>query len=353
MSKRTGSARISSAVVGVMVAALTAGLVHAAPAKPAVKPDARPAAVRPPAPVWSLAFRPDGSMLAAGDYQRVRFIDPNTHAVARSATGLTGPVRCLAWSNDGSRLAAGCGLPAESGEVWLFSADGAPVGTPFRHHKDVTESVCFSGAGDLVFSAGTDEKVVIAETAGGKVRKALLDHTNRITGVALSPRGRFLATSSLDRTVKLWNAEDYKPIANIDQTGGQVFVITFLTDTLLAAAGEDGNVRVFTLNEGRSGGATTLNAAVGRTFQGSRTPVLAMAGRGTTLAYGGTDRIVNVVEIQSGRRLQIKDQPDDIYSLAISPDARLVAAGLRDGRVRFFALPEGKPLDDLLPEPAR
>ena len=47
------------------------------------------------------------------------------------------------------------------------------------------------------------------------------------------------------------------------------------------------------------------------------------------------------------RKYNLKDLPDAIYSLAISPDGSLLAAGCRDGKIRFWTLSDGKPAGEL------
>jgi WD40 repeat protein len=73
-------------------------------------------------------------------------------------------------------------------------------------------------------------------------------HKGRVTGVAYSPDGRTLATSSWDGTVKLWSAEDGKLIASHDSPLGQATALAYAPDgTRLAAAGDTGRVVVWDL----------------------------------------------------------------------------------------------------------
>src|SRR4051812_22993685 len=69
-----------------------------------------------PAPVWSVAFSPDGATLAAGSYRSIQLWSVASKTAAKALAGHAGPVRCLAWSADGKRLAGGGGRPGEQGE---------------------------------------------------------------------------------------------------------------------------------------------------------------------------------------------------------------------------------------------
>lgn len=308
-----------------------------------------------PVPVWSLQFSPDGKVLAAGGYKEVRLIDPSTRTVLRSLPGHSGPVRCLAWSADGAQLAAGGGLPGELGEVKLwrgpFDASGPmkPMGE-IKDHRDVVEGLTFAPDGRVLVTASNDERALAFGLEPRQVMGRMQDHTSRVITVGISPSGKYVATGSLDRTVKIWSAKDFKPLANIDNPGGAVYAMTFLPNDLLAVTGEDGNLRVYRLSESRSGNLTGVSAGVVRTFNGTRTPLLALAAcaKPAYLAAAGEDKTINVYDMGNGnRKYNLKDLPDAIYSLAISPDGSLLAAGCRDGKIRFWTLSDGKPAGEL------
>ncbi|MGV3720696.1 MAG: WD40 repeat domain-containing protein [Actinomycetota bacterium] len=303
-----------------------------------------------PAPIWSLAFSPDGKSLAAGSYQTVQLWDVESRTATRKLSGHAGPVRCLSWSRDGSRLAAGGGKPGEAGEVRIWSAsDGSSISSMVEH-RDVVEGVAFAPDGQAVLSAGLDEKALVTEVASRKVVQALMDHTNRVVTVAVSPDGKYVLTGALDRTVKVWSGVDYKPLANLDNPGGQVLNLTFLPEgNQFVVAGEDGNTRIYRLSESRSGKSTGFNINLVRTLGGNRTPVVTVAAssKGNVLALGG-DKLVNVYDVGNGsRKHQLKDCQEAVYAVAVSPDGALIAAGSRDGKVRLWGAADGKLIAEL------
>lgn len=303
------------------------------------------------APVWSLAFSPDGKTLAAGSYQSVQLWDVAARTPLRKLDGHAGPVRCLAWSRDGSRLAAGGGKPGQVGEVRIWSAaDGSAV-TSMAEHRDVVEGIAFSANGEVVLSAGVDEKALATDVGTRKVLQALMDHTNRVVTVAISPDGKYILTGALDRTVKVWSGADYKPLANLDNPGGQVLNLAFLPEgNQFVVAGEDGNTRIYRLSESRSGKTTSYNMNLVRTLNGNRTAVVTVAAsaKGNVLVLGAGDKVVNVFDTSNGnRKYQLKECTEPVYAVAVSPDGTLIAAGSRDGKVRLWGMADGKLVAEL------
>lgn len=173
----------------------------------------------------------------------------------------------------------------------------------------------------------------------------MTDHTNRVVAVAVSPNGKYVATGSLDRTIKIWGTADFKPLANIDNPGGQVHQLTFLPDgNTLIVAGEDGNTRMYRLSESRTGKVTGVNSNLGRTLSGNRRPMYALAAslKGNLFAVGGEDPVVTVYDSGGNRKYTLKECTGPVYSVSFSPDGTLLAAACRDGKVRLWTMSDGK-----------
>src|SRR5262249_59422415 len=83
-------------------------------------PDVKPktAAV---APVAALAYRPDGTLLAAGTAREVVFLDPAKGEVVGRVGGLQARVTALAFRGDGQLLAVASGAPAAGAAARPYS----------------------------------------------------------------------------------------------------------------------------------------------------------------------------------------------------------------------------------------
>jgi WD40 repeat protein len=133
--------------------------------------------IRAPAPQYSIAYSPDGSLLVSSDIaNRIYIWDPE----AAFRTGLeTYPVPVILEGHEG--LAG-----TYRGLVWQI-----------EFHPD----------GDFLASAGGDETVRLWEIASGNLLRTLNAHTAAVTSLAFSPDGSRMASGGLDGLVFIWEVD--------------------------------------------------------------------------------------------------------------------------------------------------
>ncbi|MFM7322343.1 MAG: WD40 repeat domain-containing protein [Armatimonadota bacterium] len=365
---------------------------HAQAQRPAPKPAAksvRPAPAAPGVraalpPAWSVAFSPDSNRLAIGGYRSVTVWSVNEGTKAAQWEVTKDAVRALAYSPDGRYLAVGGGAPGVDGVLLLLDARTGQTVRSIPAHEDTVEAVAF--AGDVLLSAGDDERVVLTEIATGKKVGSLTEHVGRCLAVAVPLRtsegsgGAIFATGGDDKMVKIWDAELRRVVVNFDQSGGPVWAVApFPQPGRFAAAGGDGSVRLFQVRADRPGGAnpddpgaankpeTGLDikvvlrkgepaprtGALAATLTGHNGPVyaVAVARNGNWIASGGADRKVVVWNGAGGRVREHTEATSDIWGLAISPNSRWLAASSRDGKVRVYDLADGTLAREFPPPP--
>src|SRR2546422_650806 len=76
-------------------------------------------------------------------------------------------------------------------------------------HGDAVLGVALNNDGKFLASASADKSVKIWDLAQGKEAKALA-HPDQVIKVVYSPNGALLATVSADRTLRIWNPADGK-----------------------------------------------------------------------------------------------------------------------------------------------
>jgi WD40 repeat protein len=71
-------------------------------------------------------------------------------------------------------------------------------------------------------------------------------HGREVTAVAFSTDGKTLASSSMDRTVKLWSVTTYQPLVTLDAGDNPVSALTYSSDNLMLLGGDaSGGIKVW------------------------------------------------------------------------------------------------------------
>src|SRR5262245_60287570 len=261
--------------------------------------------------VLELAFSPDGKTLLSGGGQQ----DPAVY-LWDTATGqrrrrlpVERPVRAVAFSPDGKRIAAYSGLFGADFEKIVRVWDSA---TGRELHKlelgTTAYSLCFSPDGKTLGISGTEGLLMLWEL--GKPPRRLEGQKGGGQVFAFSPDGKRFATA----------ANEFPDPSNFRHK----VVVLRLWD------GATGKV----LHELRHHWQDSVNA-------------LAFSPDSKWLATGGQEErnSVRVWDVATGKELPaLERRRGEAWTLRFSPDGRILHAADGRGRTRAWRLPEGKAL---------
>ncbi|VTS05457.1 WD40 repeat domain-containing serine/threonine protein kinase [Tuwongella immobilis] len=163
--------------------------------------------------VWAMDLSRDGQLLLLGCddrqarvYQRV----PKGFVLHRSLMHEF-PVQGAAFTPDGQTIATF----AQSGStaIWLWNtADGQRLRTLTGHVGPIV-SMSFSGSGKWLASGSFDRTLRIWEVDSGRERSMIRGHGERLRSVAFSPEQNRVVTGGMDHRICLWQplASDVDP----------------------------------------------------------------------------------------------------------------------------------------------
>ena len=154
----------------------------------------------------------------------------------------------VAFTPDGKMLAVGEG----NGSVKLYDAATGKLVRQFEGHTSTVTSISFSTDGRTMASGSLDFKVRVWDVATGKLRLTLTGHTHQVYTVALTGDGKRLASGGFDQTLRLWDAENGRELLVVK--GGQNFVhgVAFTPDGSQVFAGDGaGNLKCFETATGK------------------------------------------------------------------------------------------------------
>ena len=195
---------------------------------------------------------------------------------------LTSPSVGVATSSVGVSAAPKVSVPSVVKGVWREVAT-------LRGHEEYVWSVTFSPDGKFLASGSSDKTVKVWEVGSWWEVATLRGHENWVYSVSFSPDGKFLASGSDDATVKVWEVGSWREVATLRGHWGSVWSVTFSPDGKFLASGSDKTVKVWEVGSWRE--VATLRGHKECVYSVSFSP------DGKFLASGSLDKTVKVWEV--------------------------------------------------------
>ena len=340
---------------------IAGGAKNDAPASVENRYDAKnPPQYNLPAVITSLDFSPDGKLLAVSGYHEVLLHKADGSGLAARLVGLSERIESAVFSPDGKRLAVTGGQPGRMGEVqvWDVAARELKLSKPVTF--DTLYGASWSGDGKLIGFGCADNTLRAIESATGKQVLYSGTHTDWVLDTVFSAKSSHLVSVGRDRTMKLVEVATQRFVDNISSItpgalkGGLTAVDRHPTKDELLIGGSDGVPKIYKMFR-------TKARKIGDDYNLIR-KFPAMPGRifaavysrdGNRIVVGSSHKskgTVQVFDANNAKPVSTLDQPGGgVYSVAISPDGKVVASGGFDGYIRLSDSASGKLIKKFIP----
>jgi WD40 repeat protein len=212
--------------------------------------------------------------------------------------------------------------------AWLYAC--SPTSTP-----ESTEAVFPSETVTPILLPNTFTPVpnVTSSSATGNILsvRTFSGHSKMVLDVAFSAQGEFLASSSQDMNIKLWDVESGKEVHAFRMSSVDMADIDIFTGGNLLVSGEaiwdlESFEEIHVLERG------TI-------FPGS----VAFSPDGSQLALGLFEKEITLWDVTNGKLLNTFERREEnrTKSMDFSPDGTLLAVGVIDGTVRLLDVASG------------
>lgn len=230
--------------------------------------------------VHSLAFNPDGTILASGGYRVVKLWQ-RPQNVRKFEVTVDEPVSAVAVSPDGRWMAVGAG-----------------------------------------------SKIAVWDLQQKKRAQTLSGHAATVSSLQFTPDNARLVSAGQDKTVRIWNVADGKAVHQFETPAAVHSLVLNKDASRIVTAHADNLIRVWPADAKPAEGdeSKTVAPAVEIKGHGKAVTSLALLPNGTQIVSGSEDGTVKIWELADGKPVRSMNHGGPVADVAARPDGQAVAA---------------------------
>lgn len=222
--------------------------------------------------ILSMAFSPDGTLLATGGYRSIRL-----------------------WKKAQSEKKTKLDLPADARAIAL-SPDGKKVAMASAKHQ-----------------------IQIFDVREGKMLSEIKGHAGPVASLRFSADGSLLVSGSADKSVRIWKTQDGSPAGKVELPVEVTAVEWLADDKQVAAGGADGMIRVWNVPDASS---LQEGSAAPKPQKELKSPATELRAAAGGLLAAASDGKITLWNLETGKSVREIAHGAPLVSLAVSPDGK-------------------------------
>jgi len=335
--------------------------------------------------ITSLAYSPDGKLLAVSGFHEILLHDAEGGGLKRRLVGRANRIESIAFSPDGKLIGAVGGTPALFGEVQLWNTEKGELAQSITVSHDTLFGGSFSDDGKHFAFGAADNRARVIRVEDGEQIMRFDAHSDYVLDTTFSKKLDHLITVGRDMSMKLVIIENAQFVDNITSItpgalkGGLMAAQRHPAQEQVLIGGSDGQPKLYKIFR-------TRKRIIGDDFNHIRS-YQKMPGRiydlqfnhdgslfvvGASTATSGSARIYKTGEyetekINNGGSLndtrqettkrssvkmlahELKDVGGPVFAVAFRPDGKQAALGGFDGSVRLYDVETGEQVKQFIP----
>ncbi len=288
-------------------------------------------------PVILLKILKDDSLVAVDNYTTIRFFNKETLELKN---GFKANIHhkyyansVVAFSDNGKYFAT---LSADARESLLYNAQTKKRVAKVDRHQGESSCVGIDPLSRYMFSCGDDGKTFAIDIKSGKLVFTLPAHADTITDIAFSKNANWVAVSSYDRKISLYNLVTMTPTNKLRAHSAPVMKLLFFNKRFLLSIDKRSSAIIWDVYEEkvveRLQGIHDDVTQV--TMSGDEKFLFIATKLGYILLYD-----LNTYELLSGKYIKIVSP---ITSLTFDNENNYLVIGTQDGFIMYYDIYEGK-----------
>lgn len=267
-------------------------------------------------------------------------LTPPGGVLIQRLTGHTGKITAVILTPEGKRIVSA----AEDASVRVWNIERGTQIHHFQGHSKKVNAIAVTPDGGRVVSAGQDKTIKIWDLQTGREIANLQGHTAYVNAVVVTPDGRRAISAAADHTLRVWDiatpfahggiAESWRELKVLKGHSDSVEKILITPDgRRVISSSVDKTIRIWDLDSGEQ-----LHALRGHQSIISVFMILPDGRRLVTSSI--EDFSVKVWDIESGRQLYVmRGHTNSISDFTVTPDGRFAVTASGDKTLKIWMLP--------------